>query len=561
MDSFVSPAVSVIIPCFNLGKFLGEAIESVLSQNCPEHIIEVIVVDDGSTDATRLVALGFGAKIRYCYQTNSGLAAALNKGLQLASGHYTVCLDADDRLAPKAITSGLECFETNRASDLVFGGFSRIDHYGLQTNDLLVEYPCPADPYEALLRQNFIRMHSTVMYRTTALKRVGGFDENLQAFEDYDMFLRIARSGSFASHRGHVAEYRTYGTSMSADPFFMLPKGLAVLERQRRHVLGNLRYEKAMSEGVRFWCDYYGTQMKAILYPPGWWKQTEQQARSNVRQLKRVATATASPRYFRYARRIVTQVVTPMNVLFSKADRGSMKKEKFAPRLALWRIARKLKLVQPSPSVGKVDFGDLRRTRPFDQSFGASRGLPVDRYYIEKFLQANSRAIGGRVLEIGDSSYTNAFGSAVEKAEALHINDPLADYVGDLVDGSVLPSATFDCLIVTQTLHLLEDVASAFETIHRVLKPGGVALITVPGVTQVCSDEWAKIWRSSFTQLSLSEHAEQEFHPSKCRYETFGNVLAAASLLYGVAAEELESDELDLFDEKYPVTITLRCTK
>src|SRR5437867_552274 len=122
------------------------------------------------------------------------------------------------------------------------------------------------------------------------------------------------------------------------------------------------------------------------------------------------------------------------------------------------------------PSVGRVRFGDLRRCTPISRDFGFDRGLPVDRYFIERFLARHAQDIRGRVLEIGDNTYTRRFGGdRVVVSDVLHVSEgnPLATFVGDLTMADHIPSEAFDCIIVTQTLQLIYDVPAALATLCR----------------------------------------------------------------------------------------------
>src|SRR5712692_10390618 len=117
--------------------------------------------------------------------------------------------------------------------------------------------------------------------------------------------------------------------------------------------------------------------------------------------------------------------------------------------------------------LGSVRFGDLKRLSPFSRCWGLDRGTPVDRYYIERFLTENADDIRGRVLEIGDNAYTLRFGGArVGQSDILHVDasNPRATFVGDLTRLEVLPEAVFDCIVLTQTLHLLYDMRAAVAT-------------------------------------------------------------------------------------------------
>jgi SAM-dependent methyltransferase len=223
-----------------------------------------------------------------------------------------------------------------------------------------------------------------------------------------------------------------------------------------------------------------------------------------------------------------------------------------------------LPALKGSPPVGKVDFGSLRRVTPISREFGYDRGLPVDRYYIENFLARNSNDIQGRSLEIGDDSYTRQFGGdRVTTRDVLHVKEgnPIATFVGDLTNADHIPSDAFDCFILTQTLHLVYDFRVALKTIYRILKPGGVILATVPGISQISIDEWADYWCWSFTTLSARRLFEEFFGADNVQVETYGNVLSAIAFLEGLSFTELTKEELDHRDRCYEVLITIRAVK
>jgi SAM-dependent methyltransferase len=211
-----------------------------------------------------------------------------------------------------------------------------------------------------------------------------------------------------------------------------------------------------------------------------------------------------------------------------------------------------------------VDLGDFRRERPVSRLFGLDRGHPIDRLYIEQFLQANSDAIRGHVLEIGDDVYTRKYGGArVHRSDVLHVAAGSGvTIVGDLTRSDGVPDGTFDCVIVTQTLQFIYDVQAAVQNLERVLTPGGVVLATVPGITQISRydmDRWGEYWR--FTSLAVRKLFEERFTPEQVRVTPYGNVLAAISFLEGLAVEDLSNAELDLLDADYEVIVGVRASK
>lgn len=217
-----------------------------------------------------------------------------------------------------------------------------------------------------------------------------------------------------------------------------------------------------------------------------------------------------------------------------------------------------------TPPVGAVKFGSLNRLTPFSYHFGYDRGQPIDRYYIENFLDCSSNDIRGRVLEIGDRTYTTRFGgNRVAVSDVLHVSadNPQATIVGDLANADHIPSDAFDCIILTQTLHLIYDVNQAVRTLYRILKPGAVLLVTVPGITQISSDRWKTTWYWSFTTQSAQRMFAEVFGDGNVSVNAYGNVLTATSFLYGMAAQELDAKTLDRHDPNYQLLITVRAVK
>jgi SAM-dependent methyltransferase len=208
--------------------------------------------------------------------------------------------------------------------------------------------------------------------------------------------------------------------------------------------------------------------------------------------------------------------------------------------------------------------GDFNRTRPYSKEFGYDRGGPVDRYYIENFLQQQSSFIHGRVLEIGDNEYTLRFGgSRVTQSDILHVdaNNAKATFIGDLTHAPQIPDNSFDCIVLTQTLHLIYDYRKALETCYRILKPGGRLLLTVPGISHIDYGEWGDNWLWSFTKNAVTKVLAEVFPPAQTTVTCFGNVLVATAFLYGIGLPELKKEQMDEHDEHYQVIITATATK
>ena len=125
--------------------------------------------------------------------------------------------------------------------------------------------------------------------------------------------------------------------------------------------------------------------------------------------------------------------------------------------------------------------------KPFSRDFGLSLGTPIDRVYIENFLENNRISIKGVVCEIPDDTYSKKFGIEIKKQEIFHLNseNPRTTIVGDLCKVKELPVEVLDCFILTQTFNFIYDFQSAIHGVYKMLKSGGVALITVAGLSQI----------------------------------------------------------------------------
>lgn len=216
------------------------------------------------------------------------------------------------------------------------------------------------------------------------------------------------------------------------------------------------------------------------------------------------------------------------------------------------------------PPHGRVDLGDLRRDRPISRHFGFERGLPIDRYYIERFLAAHREDVRGRVLEVGDATYTRRFGGErVTRSDVLHVppGTEEATIIADLGSGEGIPSDAFDAIILTQTLHLIWDVPAGVATLERILSQDGVLLATVPGISQIDRGQWRDTWYWAFTVQSMQRLFSDRFGAENVDVFAAGNALAAVAFLEGLAADELREDELLVHDEAYPVTVSIRAVK
>jgi SAM-dependent methyltransferase len=218
----------------------------------------------------------------------------------------------------------------------------------------------------------------------------------------------------------------------------------------------------------------------------------------------------------------------------------------------------------PTIRTGAVRLGDLGRTTPVSNDWGLDRGTPVDRVYIDGFLERHASDVRGRVLEVGTDFYTLRYGGdEVVVSDVLHVTDgaPGATIIADLASAEHIPSDLFDCIILTQTLQYIYETRAALATLRRILRPGGVLLATFPGIAQIDThaSEYHTHW--SFTSRSARRLFSESFAPAATQIDAHGNVLVAIAFLHGLAAEELTPADFAARDEAYELIITARAVK
>ncbi|AMM51710.1 glycosyl transferase family 2 [Rufibacter sp. DG15C] len=530
-----NPLVSVIIPCYNQGHFLSKAIESIFRQTYAH--TQIVVVDDGSTDQTSVVAKQYPS-VHYLYQENQGLPSARNSGIRHSTGDMLLFLDADDWLYPKGIESNVRRLLQQKEAAFVSGTF---DAFYMQENAIKEGVvPVIDNHYAHLLQGNYIGMVATVLFRRSVFEEFL-FNPSLKNCEDYDLYLRVARKYPVLHHTDKIAVYRFHTANMSSNIPKMLKGSLATLDRQKDQLQTD-EERKAYLKGRTAWKKYYCRE----LY--------EHQLKE-----KRPLTLNALLTFLQHR----PQYLLPYSL---KANKAMVKKKvkKLIPASWLRYLHRNNWYRNFIPAVGEVKFGDFGSTKPFSTDFGYDRGGPIDRFYIEQFLTEKASSINGRVLEIGDNEYTLNYGQEkVTQSDILHIDEsnPKATFIADISNAPHLPATAFDCLLLTQTLHLIYDVRGALSTCHRILKPGGNLLLTVPGITPIDHGEWKETWYWAFTDKAMRKLLEEAFPGGQIEITTYGNVFAASKFLYGLGLPEVPKEKLEEHDPHYQVIVAVKATK
>jgi hypothetical protein len=232
--------VSIIVPCYNAERWLGAALDSALSQTWPS--VEVIVVDDGSSDGSLALAQSYGSRIRLDSGPNRGPAGARNRGLELATGRWVQFLDSDDLLLPRKLEDGL--LVADGPQDIPF---SELMPFGrpppsraAQLGAWLAGPPAPFDPVRPLVTALTYEIQtSQPLFPTALLRQVGGFRSELRWLEDIDLNVRLVLAGARYVPTGSVGVLLRDHSSPGRQ---RLAPGAAV---------GRLQGERAMMEAVR----------------------------------------------------------------------------------------------------------------------------------------------------------------------------------------------------------------------------------------------------------------------------------------------------------------------
>jgi SAM-dependent methyltransferase len=305
---------------------------------------------------------------------------------------------------------------------------------------------------------------------------------------------------------------------MSLNAALMLQSTIEVVRSQKRYV-DREPLRSAYTRSIDIWREYYGGSLAS-------------QVRANLRRGNFRRAASEARVLLSYA----------PGVFFKSASRGV--------RAGVARVLR-------TPA--------QRRLTPVSRDFGFDRGTPIDRYYIEEFLNQHAGDIRGHVLEVKDNDYTVRFGGdRVSASDVLDVDatNPNATLIADLNCPAAIAHDSFDCIIFTQTLQLIHDLQVAVRTAHRSLRPGGVVLATMPGISQIARDglnRWSDHWR--ITATGASRLFGDIFGEENVAVGTMGNLSTAVAFLQGKTVEDLSASEMQFKDPDYQLVITIRARK
>jgi len=261
-----SMKISAVIPVFNHAQYVAFAIDCALRQIRP--CDEVIVIDDGSTDGSAEIVKSYGSRVRYVYQRNSGVGAARNLGMRIAGGEWVAFLDADDGWMPEKLQRQAEAAAGQAEAVLVHTGIERLQSDGTLSPGREV---VPASRHWPMIRyMNPIAMSSAMVSREAALA-VGGFNERLTSCEDWDLWYRLRRRGSFVTASERLTIIRILDDSMSTN----IDRMLANMEAIREGTLleGVTEAAKPLwTRRIRAAANYHAAVTARCISPTAEWK-------------------------------------------------------------------------------------------------------------------------------------------------------------------------------------------------------------------------------------------------------------------------------------------------
>jgi peptidoglycan/xylan/chitin deacetylase (PgdA/CDA1 family)/SAM-dependent methyltransferase len=493
-------SIAAIITCHELGRTLLAALESVERQTRPA--AEIVIVDDGSRDIyTRQLLARLERKgTRVAQAGGGGASGARNLGAELTAADYLVWLDGDDILEPGYFKAAGARLDGDAHLDFVSCAMRAFEGASYVWK--------PASPtfVEAISTGGV--PHASTMLRRRVWEAVGGYDESLRSFELLDFWASIIEAGYLGAILDEpLLNYRVRSGS-----------GYRRSIQPETH-LARLRH-------------FYAKHQAAV-------------ERHGLDLIQGKEAFLLEQR--RYARTL-------------ESRKASLEEELARLRLGIADAVAALE----SHGASRLYWGDLRRVQPLSLYWGWDRGKPVDRHYIDGFLDAHRTDVRGRVLEVRDPVYTQRFGGdAVTASDVIDIDsgNGMATVIADLRRANAIASATYDCIILTQTLQLIDDIPAVLAECARILRPGGVLLATVPSVIRV-DDEGGldgDFWR--LTEASARKLFADVFPVDAFDVTAYGNVMTCAAFLYGISVEEMAPADLDYADPTFPLVIAIRAVK
>ena len=503
----MKPIVSVVIPCFNLGAYLDEAVQSVLDQTFQD--FEIVIVDDGSEDpATRHMLASYRRpKTRIVRTENRGLARARNTGLQESGGRYVSFLDADDALEPGFLDRGVRKLESDDSIAFVSSWLKAFGEGEFDWTPERCDFP-------HLLAEDTVC--TAALTRRDLIVDIGGFDPDMpvSGYEDWELAISLVE-------RGH--------------PGTIVPEFL-------------FRYRIRLGSMTET-CTEPGNHARLMAYIVDKHSETYRQHYQGVVEVieGRIADLEQlSP----------TVPLRPAVALDGWRDRI----------LVLENHRRALQdsvvTAEPDQAEHLVEWGSFRRLSPISRTWGLDR--TAGRPFLHRAVPAAPGSRYQRTCLGGQGRCLRAHirnGGHRRRRGGHRSREPGCNPGRDLARPGSLPEERFDCFVLTQTVHVIYEVEEVARNAHKTLRPGGVLLATLPCLSRIDYESGVDgdYWR--FTPASARRLFGAVFGLENVEVESWGSVLTCTAFLQGLAAEDLEEVELAHRDPYFPLLVTIRARK
>jgi SAM-dependent methyltransferase len=491
-------AAAIVIRCADASTSVWATLRSAERQTVRP---EIALVADASTPApTRawLRAVAASRRHQFVEAASDRPAVAKNAGIRATSAPVVACIDAGCELHATFLAETLPRLHDGATA----AASTWVEWVGPGPNTIVDQLP-PASLAGCLVDSGAVS-GTAVVSRQDWLDE-GGYDESLPSLEDLDLWLRLLSRGRAIA---------------------MVPRPLVsyVVERAalyRTSWDGDLR-ARAMTQLLHKHRALFEAHVADVL-------------------AEREARLLPMARRFR-------PLLAARNAAFAEIEQIRAREHEL--------------LAGRSASLATPIGGDARAT-PLARDWGFSRGTPVDRYYINAFLESCADDVRGVVLDVQEADNARRIGGdRITRVDVIDVqaHNRRATVVADLRCAPNVPAASYDCIVLTQTLHLVDDMPAVVAECARMLRPGGVLLVTMPCASRLANDYGPAHDHWRVTPAAARRLFTEQFGPG-VRVQSWGNVAADAAFLYGLAVHELAQSTLDFHDPHYPLLVTVRAQK
>lgn len=541
--------LSIIIPCYNCKKTLQEAVASCYTQGFSNEEFEIVMVNDGSTDDTWKVMQTIVKKNKnihiFQHKENMGGGATRNTAISNAHADCFFCLDSDDIL-PAGTLQRMYNFLQEKKADVVtlhkIKKFSNNNPHQIIRTDIF-PYPGKKLDYECLIQRNdaLCPLLMVTMFTKNTFKKTGGFPTQ-HGFDTQGFGWRVLAKNLSAWECPEAIYKQRINTGNS---YYL---------REYKQGLANYNLQAILAEHA----DILNTNIlkKLIDFDYSDFTHPVTNILKSVNDVFMVEPQTIErQQLIKQFRQLATK---PKTLISFWSLRGILLRLKTRLRSLPIKTKHYIRRIIRPASL----FPFSRRTYPLSDYYGFDRGTPIDRFYIENFLSQHSNKVRGKVLELLNDHYTKKYGGVnVITNDILDIDktNAKATIFDDLRTLEKIADETYDCIILTQVLQFIDDFDVAIKQCHRVLKPGGVLLATVPALSRVdvASGLEGDYWRFTATgaKYAFSKHFRNLTITSR------GNCRTGRYFWCGYAQEDVSVHHFSVDDPNFPVIITICAQK